>query len=121
MSKCPPLEVIFQYLDSELKGKEEKSFLDHLRSCGKCREKLEEARKLNSLLFALEEKATIEKHNNLFAGCLKTEALLNYLHDRLTLEEAEVVKKHLGKCHRCTEELELIRESEASIDKKRRF
>ena len=112
MSKCPPLERIFRYLDFELKGKKEKSFLEHIRICEKCYERLEEARELNSLLFAVEGKVKAEKHNKLFAGCLKTEALLDYLHGRLSPEEAEVVKKHLGRCHRCAEELELMRESE---------
>lgn len=115
MSKCPRLETIFQYLNLELKGKEEKSFLKHLRSCEKCRERIEEARRLNSLFLVLEEKARTGKHNNLFAGCLRTEALLDYLYDRLTWQEAEVVKKHLDKCRRCAEELRLMRESEGII------
>ena len=69
-------------------------------------------RRLNDILSILEEKARIRKHNKLFAGCLKTEALLDYLHDRLTSEEAEVVKKHLSKCRQCAEELQLMRKSE---------
>lgn len=72
-------------------------------------------KRLDDLLFALEENAKIKKHNKLFAGCLKMEALLDYLRDRLTSEEAEVVKKHLGKCRRCAEELELMRESEGIV------
>lgn len=67
---------------------------------------------LDSLLAILKERARIRKRNKLFAGCLKTEAMLDYLHDRLTSEEAEVVIKHLGKCPRCAEELKLMRESE---------
>lgn len=63
----------------------------------------------------LEERAKRKKHNRLFAGCLKTEALLDYLHDRLTSGEAEVVKKHLGKCPRCADELRLMRESEGIV------
>jgi hypothetical protein len=74
-----------------------------------------ELKRLDSLLCILKERARIRKHNRLFAGCLSTEALLDYLHDRLTSEEAEVVKKHLGKCRRCAEELKLIRKSEFFI------
>lgn len=66
----------------------------------------------NNLLIILRERAKIRKHNKLFAGCLKTEALLDYLYNRLTSEEAEVVRKHLGKCPRCAEELKLMRKSE---------
>lgn len=69
---------------------------------------------LNNLLSILEKRAKIRRHNKLFAGCLKTESLLDYLYGRLTFEEAEVLKKHLGKCSRCTEELEFIRDSEDS-------
>lgn len=74
-----------------------------------------EARRFNKFLSVLKERARIKKHNKLFAGCLKTEAMLDYLHDRLTCEEAEVVRKHLGKCHSCAEELKLMRESEGVI------
>jgi len=66
----------------------------------------------NNLLIILKERARIRKHNRLFAGCLKTEAMLDYLYDRLTSEEAEVVKKHLSKCRQCAEELQLMRKSE---------
>jgi len=41
--------------------------------------------------------------------------MLDYLHDRLTSEEAGVVKKHLGRCPRCAEELKLVRESEGVV------
>lgn len=78
-------------------------------------------KRLDGLLSILKERAKIKKHNKLFAGCLKTETMLNYLYEKLNSEETEVVKKHLSKCPRCAEELELMRESEASIDKKRRF
>jgi hypothetical protein len=74
-----------------------------------------ELKRLDSLLSILKERARIRKHNRLFAGCLKTEALLDYLHDRLTPEEAEIVKKHLDRCHRCAEELKLMRESEGVV------
>jgi anti-sigma factor RsiW len=70
---------------------------------------------LNNLLSALAERAKRKKHNKLFAGCLKTRTMLDYLYDRLTPEEAGAVKKHLGKCHRCAEELELMRESERIV------
>jgi hypothetical protein len=70
---------------------------------------------LNSLLSILAERARIKKHNKLFAGCLKTEAMLDYLHGRLTSEEAGVVKNHLRKCPRCAEELKLIKESEGIV------
>ena len=79
---------------------------------GNRRERFEK-RRLNDILSILEENARIKRHNKLFAGCLKTEAMLDYLHGRLTSEEAEVMKKHLGKCRHCTEELELMRKSEA--------
>ena len=72
-------------------------------------------KRLDSLLSILKEKARIKKHNKLFAGCLKTEAMLDYLHDRLTSEEVEVVKRHLDRCHRCAEELKLMRESEGIV------
>jgi len=72
-------------------------------------------RRLNDILSILKERARIRKHNKLFAGCLKTETMLDYLHDRLTSEEAEVVKKHLGKCRRCAEELKLMRKSEGIV------
>jgi len=72
-------------------------------------------KRLDSLLSILKERARIRKHNKLFAGCLKTEAMLDYLYDRLTSEEAEVVRKHLGRCRRCAEELELMRESEGIV------
>ncbi len=49
---------------------------------------------------------------NLFAGCLRTETLLDYLHNKLTCEEVEVVKKHLDKCPRYAEELKFMKESE---------
>lgn len=69
-------------------------------------------RRLNDILSILEEKARIRKHNKLFAGCLKTQAMMDYLHGRLTHQEAEVVKKHLSKCRQCAEEFKLMRESE---------
>lgn len=72
-------------------------------------------KRLDSLLSILKENARIKKRNKLFVGCLKTEALLDYLYDRLTSEEAGVVKKHLGKCRRCAEELKLMRESEGVV------
>ena len=72
-------------------------------------------KRLDSFLSILKERARIKKHNKLFAGCLKTEAMLDYLHDRLTSEEAKVVKKHLNECHHCAEELRLMRESEGVI------
>lgn len=72
-------------------------------------------KRLDSLLSILKERARIKKHNKLFAGCLKTEALLDYLYDRLTSEEVEVVKRHLDRCHRCAEELNLMRESEGIV------
>lgn len=81
----------------------------------KRRERIKEVKRLDKLLLILEEKARTKKHNNLFAGCLKTEVLLDYLHGRLSVEEAEVVKKHLGKCWRCAEELKLMRESERIV------
>jgi len=71
-----------------------------------------EVRRFNKFLSVLKERARIKKHNKLFAGCLKTEAMLDYLYNRLTSEEAEVVKKHLGRCRRCAEEWKLMRESE---------
>lgn len=74
-----------------------------------------EKRRLNDILSILEENARIKKHNKLFAGCLKTEVLLDYLHGKLTSEEAKVVKKHLGKCSHCAEELELMRKSEGIV------
>lgn len=70
---------------------------------------------LNSLLSILAERARIKKRNRLFAGCLKTEAMLDYLHDRLTSEEAKIVKRHVGKCRRCAEEMKLMRESEGTV------
>jgi len=69
---------------------------------------------LNNLLSILAERAKRKKHNKLFARCLKTEAMLDYLHGRLTSEETEVVKKHLRRCRQCAEELELMRESEGT-------
>ena len=72
-------------------------------------------KRLDSLLSILKERARIKKHNKLFAGCLKTEAMLDYLYNRLSSEEAEVVRKHLGKCRRCAEELKLMRESEGVV------
>jgi len=74
-----------------------------------------ELKRLDSLLSILKERARIKKHNKLFAGCLKTEAMLDYLYNRLSSEEAEVVRKHLGKCRRCAEELKLMRESEGVV------
>jgi len=73
-----------------------------------------EVRRFNKFLSVLKERARIKKHNRLFAGCLKTEVMLNYLHNRLTSEEAEAVREHLGRCRRCAEELELMRESEGT-------
>ncbi len=79
-------------------------------------ERFEEAKKLNNLLSILGERTRIRKHNKLFIGCLKTEALLDYLYNnRLSPEEAEVVRKHLNRCRRCAEELELMRESEGFV------
>jgi hypothetical protein len=74
-----------------------------------------ELKRLDSLLSILKERARIKKHNRLFAGCLKTEAMLDYLHGRLTSEEVEVVKKHLSKCRQCAEELQLMRKSEGIV------
>jgi len=71
-----------------------------------------EVRRFNKFLSVLKERARIKKHNKLFAGCLTTQAMMDYLYNRLTSEEAEVVRKHLGRCRRCAEELELMRESE---------
>lgn len=72
-------------------------------------------KRLDSLLSILKERAKIKKHNKLFAGCLKTEVMLDYLQGRLTSEEAGVVKKHLGECRHCAEELKLMRESEGIV------
>ena len=80
----------------------------------KRRERIKEMKGLDNLLLILKERARIRKHNKLFVGCLKTEAMLAYLHDRLTSEEVEVVKRHLDRCHRCAEELKLMRHSEDS-------
>jgi len=74
-----------------------------------------EIRRFNNFLSFLKERAKIKKRNKLFAGCLRTQAMLNYLHDRLTSEEAEVVKKHLDKCRRRGEELKLMREREGIV------
>lgn len=79
---------------------------------GKRRERFKEVKKLDSFLSVIEENARIKKHNKLFAGCLKTEVMLDYLHHRLTSQAAKVVKKHLGKCRWCADELRLMRESE---------
>ena len=66
----------------------------------------------NNLLIILRERARIRKHNKLFSGCLKTEAMLDYLYGRLTSEEAEIIRRHLARCPRCAEELKLMCESE---------
>jgi len=79
------------------------------------KKELKKLKRLNNLFSILEERAKREKHNRLFAGCLKTEAMLDYLHNRLISDEVEVVKKHLGRCPRCAEELELMKESEGVV------
>lgn len=68
-------------------------------------------KRLDSLLSILKERARIRKHNRLFAGCLKTSAMLDYIDHKLTEEEVEVVKKHLRNCRHCAEEVKLMRKT----------
>lgn len=77
--------------------------------------KSKKAEKLENLLNSIKTRARIRKHNKLFAGCLKTEVMLNYIHDNLNPEEAEVVEQHLKKCIYCSEELKLMKRSEKAL------
>lgn len=74
-------------------------------------EKLRKLEMLDHLLIAVREHARIKRHNRLFAGCLKTETMLDYINHNLTPEEVEIVKKHLRKCHSCADEVKVMRKT----------
>lgn len=77
--------------------------------------KSKKAEKLENLLNSIRLRAKIRKHNKLFVGCLKTDVMVNYIHDNLNPEAAEVVEQHLKKCIYCSKELKLMKRSEKAL------
>ncbi|MFH1675351.1 MAG: zf-HC2 domain-containing protein [Pseudomonadota bacterium] len=107
--KCDESKL-FSYLEGISSAEERNEIEEHLKSCKRCRDDLDE------LQF------TIDSFTKFYAshgreGCPGGESLISFKYGTMKEEDAAIIREHIDQCSACREELRLIRAFEKEEQK----
>ena len=102
---CPDKQILQDLVDGELQKSKKVVVTEHIRSCGKCKDELQEILALYDALCK-----TVDE-----SQCLSTDTLEQYAHGTLSKDEAKKLEEHIEFCSRCESYVWLFSASETEL------
>lgn len=107
--KCDELKL-FSYIEGISSSHEKSEMEDHLRSCDKCRQKLDR------LKFTIETFTQYYAHHDR-GSCPSGEEIILFKYGQMDKDQANSLNKHIKECSTCQEDLLMIERFEKTEDR----